>query len=128
MINYEFMIYQSINHYTPTHTSQLADNGHYKALSQQMSISEDDREVIALLKTISQKKEVPYLDRFLLYESVMQVYEAASNGESVPLTLKAHLESDGGLKRRIYRMVYDVLHRKFHFKQTKFMTLFSRCC
>lgn len=105
------------NYYeSPTQTSQHADTGNYKPLSQQMSISEDDRKLLSLLKTIPQKKEIPYLERFFLYESVVQVYEAASNGESVPLTLKAQLDSDGGLKRRIYQMVFDVLHRKFHFE------------
>ncbi len=65
--------------------------------------------IAAALRSIKKKAE-KVMEKYLLYESVLQVYDAVCSGK-VPVGV--HF-ADTVTKRRSYQMVFDVLHRTYY--------------
>lgn len=65
---------------------------------------------VALLHTIPKKAGATILERYQLYEVVLQVHSAVRQGK-VPVGV--HFASDV-IKHRVYQMVFDVLYRKYY--------------
>ena len=72
--------------------------------------STSDENLKVLLESVPKQEEDPCVERFHLYQTVVEVYSDICKG-IFPSQAGVQLE-DAGFKREVYQMVFDVLHRK----------------
>lgn len=71
----------------------------------------EDESLVSLLRSVPQKEVSPYLRRFTLYPTLVEVYASLSNGEPLPAHTAETLE-DRSTKRRVYQTLFEVMLRK----------------
>ena len=72
---------------------------------------DEDGSLVSLLRSVPQKKTSPSLKKFLLYQTVAEAYSFLSEGRPLPAHTAEALE-DRGTKRRVYQVLFEVMHRK----------------
>ena len=73
---------------------------------------EESESLISLLRTIPQRKDSPNLKRFQVYPTLVEVYSSLKSGQPLPAHTLKQLE-DRATKRRVYQMLFEVMHCKF---------------
>lgn len=92
-------------------TLHVPEQKERKASTAVRRTTNSNENLTALLQSVPREKEDPCLKRYPFYQLVEQVYSAMANG-IFPSQAGVELK-DANLKRDIYQMVFDVMHRKF---------------
>lgn len=76
------------------------------------TVEQSQESLVSLLRDVPQKKITPNLERYQMYSTLVEVYSALSNGESLPAHT-AEILGDRSTKRRVYQFLFEVMRRKY---------------
>lgn len=75
------------------------------------SLSETDKEILALIRSLPLKTSSSCTEYFHLYTKALKVYQAVS-AKKLPCEVGIHFPNRA-VRRRVYQLVFDTLYRKF---------------
>lgn len=74
------------------------------------SLSDLDRKILVLLMDTPLKEPNPCVERFMLYQATIDIYNSSLTGR-VPAHFGVQMLQNQN-KRRVYELLFNVLHRK----------------
>lgn len=91
---------------------------------------QDHDSLVSLLRSVPQKdssRPSPVLRRFQMYPTLVEVYSSLSSCEPLPAQA-AELLEDRRIKRSVYQVIFEVMHRKCSVFAPSFSRLTALIC